>query len=225
MQTNFKRRSFIKSTISLGTLFFVSGFKNIYGKELPEVFIIGDSISMGYTPFVKKILEKKANVVRPDGNCGPTERGVVRLDGWLGTKKYKVIYFNFGLHDMKHVDPVTRKDSAKAEDPFLADIPTYTANLGIIAKKLKATGAKVIFATTTPVPEISGAPLRDKDAPERYNEAARKVMKEHDIEIDDLYSYALPRLEKIQRAKNVHFTQEGSEVLAKRVTKTISKYL
>ena len=130
-------------------------------RALPNVLIIGDSISIGYTPFVSKLLSEKAIVTRPGENCGPTERGVAKLDKWLGDKTYKVIYFNFGLHDLKHVvDPVTKAASAKPEDPILADLPTYKVNLTAIVQKQKATGATLFFATTTPVPENSGTPLR-----------------------------------------------------------------
>lgn len=47
--------------------------------KLPNVLIIGDSISMGYTPLVRKMLQSTANVMhpmRPDGkapvNCFST---------------------------------------------------------------------------------------------------------------------------------------------------------
>src|SRR5688572_17205641 len=51
---------------------------------LPRVLLIGDSISMGYTLDVRKLLAGKANVHRPAENCGTTARGIERLDAWLG---------------------------------------------------------------------------------------------------------------------------------------------
>jgi len=226
MNNNYKRRDFIKSTMSLGTLFFLPLLKlEVSEQELPAVLIIGDSISMGYTPLVKQILEGKANVSRPGENCESTIKGVSKLDQWLGDKKYKVIYFNFGLHDLKHVDPVTKEPSGKAEDPVLTDLSAYAANLTIIAEKLQATGASLIFATTTPVPEHPGAIFRDPAMPAKYNEVAKEVMKKHHIEVDDLYDFALPQITKIQTPNNVHFTNEGYEILAKHVVSSISKYL
>jgi len=50
-------------------------------------------------------------------------------------------------------------------------------------------------------------------------------MKAHGIAVDDLYGFALPRLEKIQRPKNVHFTPEGSKALAEQVASHILKAL
>ena len=45
------------------------------------------------------------------------------------------------------------------------------------------------------------------------------------VAADDLYSFALPQLSKIQCPENVHYTQEGSEVLGKQVAASIEKFL
>jgi len=225
MDKNLKRRDFVKSAFTLGTLFFVPVKLKDFGQELPEVLIIGDSISMGYGPVVKRLLEGKATVSRPNENCESTQKGIVKLEEWLGNKKYKVIYFNFGLHDLKHVDAVTKEPSAKAQDPLLTDLPAYAANLTVIASKLKATGAKVIFATTTPVPEHPGTPLREPFMPEKYNNVAKEVMAKEGIEVDDLYNLALPQIKQIQIPDNVHYTPEGYELLGKHIAAVISKYL
>ena len=55
---------------------------------LPRVLLIGDSISMGYTLDVRAKLKDHANVHHPAENCGPTERGLARLDKWLGTNRW-----------------------------------------------------------------------------------------------------------------------------------------
>ena len=51
---------------------------------LPGVLLIGDSISIGYTIPVREALAGKANVHRAAENCGPTRRGVERLDTLAG---------------------------------------------------------------------------------------------------------------------------------------------
>ena len=68
---------------------------------LPNVLLIGDSISIGYTLGVRKNLKGIANVHRPPTNCGPSVKGMAELDNWLGTTKWDLIHFNFGLHDLK----------------------------------------------------------------------------------------------------------------------------
>ena len=195
--------------------------------KLPNVLIIGDSISVGYTLEVRKLMAGKANVFRPlakDGksaeNCSGTTAGVEKLDRWLGDTKWAVIHFNWGLHDMKHVTKAGNP-SGLASDPVQATVEQYTGNLEVLVKKLKATGAKLIFATTTPVVDGCLNPLREPGAPCCYNEAAVKVMNANGIKVNDLYAFTLPQLQKIQLPKNVHFTAEGSKLIAEKVAAAI----
>jgi len=71
---------------------------------LPRVLLIGDSISMGYTLPVRQKLAGKANLHRALENSGDTQRGLQKLDAWLGQGRWDVIHFNFGLHDLKYLD-------------------------------------------------------------------------------------------------------------------------
>jgi acyl-CoA thioesterase-1 len=192
---------------------------------LPRVLLIGDSISMGYTIPVRKLLDGKANVLRPSMNCGPSSRGVASIDGWLGTGKWDVIHFNFGLHDIvfysadgsKRAEPneVGARHQVLAED--------YEKNLRTLVARLKKTGAEVVWCSTTPVPEGAGGRVADEAT--QYNEIAERVMKESGIAINDLHAFALPNLKDIQQPKNVHFTPEGSAALAKQVAKAIEDAL
>jgi hypothetical protein len=68
---------------------------------LPRVLLTGDSISIGYTEPVRAELANKANVHRIPENGASTLTGVKNLDQWLGTSKWDVIHFNFGLHDLR----------------------------------------------------------------------------------------------------------------------------
>jgi acyl-CoA thioesterase-1 len=199
--------------------------------EKPRVLILGDSISIGYTPFVKEMLKGEAEVVRPTRangraeNCSGTTLGVKEIDRWLKIDggNWDVIHFNFGLHDLKRQKP----DGTASDDPndaHQADLATYEKNLREIVKHLKATKAKLIFATTTPVPK-NVSPHRDPEDVVRYNDVARKIAKENDIAIDDLYAFAKPKLSEIQRPENVHFTEEGSKELAKQVAASIRRAL
>lgn len=189
---------------------------------LPRVLLIGDSISIGYTLAVREELRGKANVHRPAANCGPTSRGVVEIEKWLGNGKWDVIHFNFGLHDIKYIDDQGKNaEPGKGHAQVSAD--DYQKNLETLVTRMKKTGAKLIFATTTPVPEGSSA--RAKNDELKYNEIALAVMKKHGVEIDDLYTFAKPRLAEIQLPANVHFKPEGSKVLAGQVASSIRKTL
>ncbi|MDP7204101.1 MAG: SGNH/GDSL hydrolase family protein [Pirellulaceae bacterium] len=192
---------------------------------LPRILLIGDSISIGYTLPVRELLKGKANVHRPSTNCGPTSRGVSGMDQWLGKGKWDVIHFNWGLHDLKYLGP----NGENLADPKAADShqqipPTeYEKNLQLLVKRMKKTGARLIWCTTTPVP--SGAKGRVVGDSVKYNQIALRVMKEHGIAVNDLYRLSIGKLEKIQRPANVHFTPEGSRMLAEQVVKSISSQL
>jgi lysophospholipase L1-like esterase len=178
--------------------------------KLPRVLLIGDSISIGYTVPTRKLLAGQANVHRVPENGGPTTQGVARLDKWLGAGKWDVIHFNWGLHDIK-------LDTGKHQVP----IDDYERNLRDLVTTLKRTGAKLIWASTTPVPEGKLSPKRSNEDVIAYNTVAKRVMQEKGIAINDLYAFALPRLKQMQRPVNVHFTDEGSAALAEEVAKAI----
>lgn len=186
--------------------------------QLPRVLLVGDSISIGYTLDVRELLKDKANVHRIPTNGGPTTNGLKNLDAWLGEGKWDVIHFNWGLHDLKYVDeqrPAT--DAGKRSHQVSLD--HYAANLRALVKRLKQTGAKLIWCTTTPVPE--GAAGRVPGDELKYNVIAARVMEEQHVAVNDLYAFAQPRLAKIQLPADVHFTPEGSRVLAGKVAESI----
>jgi len=190
--------------------------------NLPRVLLIGDSISIGYTLPVRALLKGKANVHRAPTNCGPTTRGLAALDKWLGDGKWDVIHFNWGLHDLKYMDDKGRLAPVEKGHQQVP-IEQYEKNLDELVTRLKKTGARLIWATTTPVPE--GATGRVPGDEVKYNAAAKRVMEKHGVAIDDLYAFAKPRLAQIQLPKNVHFTKAGSAELAKQVAASILKAL
>src|SRR5262249_33598747 len=104
-------------------------------------------------------------------------------------------------------------------------LDTYEKNLTALVTRLKKTGARLIWATTTPVPEGKQNPLREAaDAP-KYNAAAKRVMQSNGIGVDDLYELALPRAAEIQLPSNVHFNAAGWDVLGRQASATISAEL
>ena len=186
--------------------------------DLPNVLIIGDSISIGYTRPLKDILQGKANVMRNPGNALDSGNGLEKLDEWLGDTKWAVIHFNHGLHDLKYVDEKGNNQNTKENAHIQIPLEKYKQNMEAIVARLKKTGAKVIFATTTPYP-AGVKPLRIPKDAEKYNEVALGIMKEHDVVVNDLYTYVLPQREALQKPRNVHFTDEGSKSLAQEVAK------
>ena len=226
------RRSFLlKALIASPIMVWPHAVSAFLRNELPDVLILGDSISIGYTPFVQKFLNGKANVFRPvleDGkpeNCQGTTNGIAHIDRWIGNRKWNVIHFNFGLHDLKHVEPDTGANSQNPKHPQQASLKQYKKNLEIITEKLLATDAKLIFATTTPYPDVVNGPLRKPGMPKKYNRVAVKIMNKNGILINNLHDFILPRLDDLQLPANVHFTEEGSRAMALKVVDRINEAL
>jgi len=195
-----------------------------------RVLILGDSISIGYTDAVRVSLGEEAVVVRPtrEGgekpeNCAGTSYGVAHIGRWLslGGGSFDVVHFNFGLHDLKRVNPETGANSVDPADPNQAPLEVYAQQLREITEELKASGAELIFATTTPVPEGGVRPHRDPADVVRYNQAALEIMGELDVAVNDLYGFALPQLGEVQKPVNVHFTRAGKQALAGEVVMSI----
>jgi len=183
---------------------------------LPRVLLIGDSISIGYTLDVRALLKEKANVHRIPVNGGATEIGLANLKEWLGESEWDVIHFNFGLHDAKYASETEQRASREQ----------YVENLRLLVTQMRKTGAKLIFATTTPVPKGGVlTPTRRFDSIEARNELAVKLMQESDVAIDDLYAVAKPVMTTVGRPNDVHFAPEGYKLLAKAVAAAIEKEL
>jgi acyl-CoA thioesterase-1 len=189
---------------------------------LPRVLLLGDSISIAYTLPVRAQLAGKANVHRPAENCGDTARGVASLDKWLGDGKWDVIHFNFGLHDLKYLDAAGQL-APPEKGKQVHTLAQYETNLRTIVARLKKTGAKLIVATTTPVP--AGSQGRVADEAIKYNAVAVRVMQEAGVALNDLHAFVVPRMAQLQRPANVHFSDEGSTQLATVVVRLISPLL
>jgi acyl-CoA thioesterase-1 len=191
---------------------------------LPRVLLIGDSISMGYTVPVRKLLEGKANVHRIPQNGGSTKTGVEKIEEWIGTSHWDVIHFNWGLHNLMF-DPAQQRDPAQYEKDQLA---LYETHLRALVARLKQTGAKLIWASSTPVADEMASPRSPSHRASTvkiYNDVAAKVMAENGIPIDDLYAYVTPVQDKMRKPHDVHFGEEGSAFLAKKVAEEIAKAL
>ena len=192
----------------------------------PKVLIIGDSISIGYTPHVAEELKDVADVLHNPGNAANTWNGLQKIDSWLGDTRWDVIHFNWGLHDLCYRNPEKKTQAGrdKVGGKLTTSLEDYEANLQKLIDIMRRTGAKLVFATTTvsPPDEIG----RFTEDPARYNEAAIKVMKRNNIPVDDLYTPSIEiHAQWGQGNDNVHYKTEGSKQLAKYVAASIRPLL
>ncbi len=171
--------------------------------KLPRVLLIGDSVSRGYTQAARNALKGKVNVHRAPANCGPTATGLKKLDVWLGDGNWDLIHFNFGIHDRR------------------TNVDDYEKRLEEIVKRLKQTGAKVVWASSTPIPADWKEGPEMKAKLEEKNAIAAKVMERNGVEIDDLFTFITPYLSEVQNPKDVHFNGKGYDLLGKQVAEYI----
>ncbi len=167
---------------------------------LPRILLIGDSVSRAYTQTVRKELAGKANVHRAPANCGPTSTGVKKIDVWLGDGNWGIIHFNFGIHDRN------------------TPIADYTKRLEQLIGRMKQTGATLVWASTTPIPDLPDKKYAAASIVER-NAAAAEVMAKHEIAVNDLFTAITPRLAELQNPNDVHFNGPGNEFLGQQVAR------
>lgn len=172
--------------------------------KLPRVLLIGDSVSRGYTQSVRKALAGKANVHRAPANCGPTASGIKNIEVWLGDGRWDVIHFNFGIHDRN--------------TPLI----DYTQRLQQLVQRMKSTGAALIWASTTPIPDDAAKKQTAASIVER-NQAAADLMKKQGVIVNDLFTAITPKLAELQNPNDVHFNAAGYRFLGQRVAEAIEQ--
>ncbi len=172
---------------------------------LPNLFVLGDSISIEYGPFLEQLTTGKWQYARktgmsdtlltndiPQGGNGGDSR--MCLD-YLATSNTRqsiaadVLLLNCGLHDIK-------LDAKRYEDGTKVPLEEYKVNLAKIIKVVKQMGPKLVWVRTTPVNEAqhntpdSKLHRLQRDV-ERYNEAADGVMRAHGVPAIDLFGFTM----------------------------------
>ena len=187
---------------------------------LPNVLIIGDSISIGYTLPTRALLKEKVNLHRIPTNGGPTTKGVTEIEKWLGTRKWDLIHFNWGLHDLKYMGKdgtnLVPKEKGGIVQVPLAD---YEKNLEKLVIRMKKSTTKLVWRNTTPIPP--GSKARYVGDSVKFNKAAAQVMKKHDVPTLDLYTPSKKNMKDWMKKADVHYHAHGSQALAERVARDI----
>lgn len=153
-------------------------------QSLPRVLILGDPIYQQISGSLTKEVKGQWEVVVPRFEPGEVFNSTTlleKLDELLGEKKWDVIHFNVGLGDLVHRAPGMK--SFRVFPRHAGGVRTtppvrYEQNLQELVKRLKATGAKVIWASTTPI-RHSSTDVFELGSEIKYNEIAAKVMKAH----------------------------------------------
>lgn len=184
-----------------------------------SVLIVGDSISLGYTPYVQTqgidaehagpCFDSPYEVYKAADNNGEGSAHQAACIGkWLAGHHYAVVHFNAGIWDIDSCTPTLN-----------TNLSDYLANLQIVLDAIRASGATPIFATTTPVSPTSGCV--DNAEVVARNTAAVTLMQSQGVAIDDLYAAILPYRAADQLPSGLHFNDAGYQILAQKVVAAI----
>jgi lysophospholipase L1-like esterase len=194
-------------------------------RPLPKLFVIGDSISVQYGPYLEKYLEGKVQYARKEDDGG-ADKSLGVVDGTQGGDSRMVLEYlkaklhdpgfspgyimlNCGLHDIKR-DIETQKKQV--------DEGHYRDNLKEIAALLKKRGINLIWVRITPVVESihnnSGRSFHRYLADIAvYNRIADEIMSESGIPVVDLFNFTI-QLGNDQSPDGVHFTESARSLQA-----------
>lgn len=183
-----------------------------------KLFVLGDSISIHYGPYLKQMTEgwfvydrkrgeeqALADLDQPVGaNGGDSER----VRGYLASERnkgvrYDLLLLNCGLHDIK-TDPQTAERQVPAQK--------YRSNLEAIVETARQMAEAVVWVRTTDAVEAvhntkSSSFHRFHKDVVAYNAIADEVMSQYGIPLLDLYMFTQGFGESAY-CDHVHFTEE-----------------
>ena len=193
------------------------------GDGQKTVFLIGDSIRMGFLPYAQRALQNEALLVSPEENCRYTQYTYTSLSSWKSLvtdpEAVALIYWNNGHWDIAHWD---------GDAQSLNTVEQYAAMLERIYRRLRRyfPNAKIIFATTSPANPngIMGVNPRSNEEISRYNQAAKDIMRALGVQVDDIYAFLRDWSTDLY-ADYVHLTDDGFRILGEHVAGVIRNAL
>lgn len=194
------------------------------GMPEPRVLIIGQSISLGYTPYVQRLLRQRGIVVEHNpGNAGQASNILMYLDDWALSGSWDLIQLTAGLHELLR-DRQTGRPRAEVED-FASHVEQ------IVVRLRQGSSARLLWATTTPVIDQRHATStqpgdRFERDQVRYSRAAQDIMRRYGVPINDLHAAVMSAgAERLIGPDGVHFTEEGYAFLGEKVAERIVEEL
>jgi GDSL-like Lipase/Acylhydrolase family len=173
--------------------------------KLPNVLLVGDSITRNYYPEVQRQLADVANVYL---FAASTSIGDSRLPHQLDefsaieAVPFKVVHFNNGMHGWTY-----------SEEEYKIAFPSYLHALHKIAPK-----ASFVWATITPVradekPGPTNARIEDR------NSIAQSFVAEGGIQLDDQHALMIHHEDLYE--DNVHFNAAGALIQGQQAAQSI----
>lgn len=189
-----------------------------------QIMVIGDSISLGYGPFLKEIFKDKydyltkntnenvGNLDYPTGpNAGDSHMVLSYIKDLVSKSEFRpqILLINCGLHDIK-TNPSTGQKAINPGD--------YANNLKAIFRLLCKARIRTIWVNSIPVNDSIhnschvGFFRYNKDAV-LYNHLADSICRQYKIPVIDLYSFS-SHFPSAARMDHVHYKPEYANLQA-----------
>lgn len=193
---------------------------------MKKIILLGDSIRMGYDKYAKMALEGVAEVYSPEENCRFTQYMLRFIHKWVGDSGFgedaDLVHFNVGLWDVIQI----------MYDEPITPIDVYEQYLHRICKRIRecCPKAKIVFATSTPIHQANYEAVkhefwRSNETIKAYNAVAVKVMKEHGIEVNDLYALMEGAPDHYFSDRTHYYTKDATEIMTGRVLQVIEEQI
>ena len=193
---------------------------------MKKIILLGDSIRMGYDKYAKMALDGVAEVYSPEENCRFTQYMLRFIHKWVGDSGFgedtDLVHFNVGLWDVIQI----------MYDEPITPIDVYEQYLHRICKRIRecCPKAKIVFATSTPIHQANYESVkhefwRSNETIKAYNAVAVKVMKEHNIEVNDLYALMEDAPDHYFSDRTHYYTKDATEIMTGRVLQVIEEQI
>ena len=177
---------------------------------LPNVLLVGDSITRAYYPAVAKDLAGVANVYLFATSASTGDSRLVRqLQDYFSMMglNFAAVPFNNGMHGWGYTEP-----------QYIAGLPEMIATLRAGAPK-----AALVWATCTPALHDSTKGETTNARVDERNRLAAALMVREGIAIDD--QHTLMAQHKDMYTDDVHFTEAGSAIQGAQAADLLRKVL
>jgi lysophospholipase L1-like esterase len=188
-------------------------------EKVPQVLFLGDSVHGAIVQAAAKELGDKMRIhFPPVGSANDSGTALASIDELLGETPWDIIYFNFGIGDLFYKDPATREIRVMSKDGGgvrVSPPAQYGENLDALVQRLKATKAKLIWGTTTPMVTVHffssyQGNMFDENAELEYNAIAARVMAKHNVPVVDLHGHVMAQFKPGD--KHPGYTQYSKEM-------------
>lgn len=187
---------------------------------LPNILSVGDSISGGYVSFLYDRLKDQYDVHHSTDNDRNSFYTMTNWQSWTWPND-NIIVWNNGIWDCAlqswhdqyvPLEPIAYYGTTLAE---------YQANIIATATAMKATGARVIFLTTTDIPSQAW-PFDLSGKENQLNTIAKTVLPPLGVEVYDLHDFALAIPNAHPNVSDVHFNPNANYLMAWYIAQAIA---